>query len=247
MSGMAIELRGLTKRYGERVVLDNINATIPAHQTTVLLGPSGSGKSTLLQLITGLQQPDAGEVILDGATVHGRTEQQLRALRQRCSLLFQDNALFTGLSVFDNVAFPLRHIKRAATFEVNERVHQLLDAVGLAGLGGRSPDQLSGGQRKRVALARALALDPEVVLFDEPTSGLDPQTSATIEALIRTTQQQRPRTFLVITHDVESARSVADQVGLLWHGKLEVFAPAQQAWQSTNPVMTRFVGREPLG
>jgi phospholipid/cholesterol/gamma-HCH transport system ATP-binding protein len=244
-TGLAIELVGLTKRYGGRAVVDGLNATIPASKTTVLLGPSGSGKSTLLRMITGLMKPDEGQVVIEGAAVAGLSPSSLRLLRQRFGMLFQDNALFTGMSVFDNIAFPLRHVQRADAATVQARVSSLLSSVGLAEMGQRQPDQLSGGQRKRVALARALALDPEVVLFDEPTSGLDPQTSATIDALIVATQRERARTCLVITHDIDSARAIADTIGLLQGGKLIAFGDAAQVLNSKDPEVRAFVDRQP--
>jgi phospholipid/cholesterol/gamma-HCH transport system ATP-binding protein len=243
-SGLAIELVGVTKRYGGRAVVDGLQVTIPAAQTTVLLGPSGSGKSTLLRMITGLMAPDEGEVIIDGMAVAKRSPTQLQALRHRFGMLFQDNALFTGLNVFDNVAFPLRHVRRADEASIHTRVSSLLSSVGLADMGQRAPDQLSGGQRKRVALARALALDPEVVLFDEPTSGLDPQTSASIDELILATQRERARTFVVITHDIDSARTIGTTIGLLLDGQLVAFGPAPDVLNSTDPRVQAFIRRQ---
>jgi phospholipid/cholesterol/gamma-HCH transport system ATP-binding protein len=241
----AIELVGVTRRFGPRVVLDDVHLRIATGRTTVVLGPSGTGKSTLLRLATGLLPPDAGVVRTLGTDVFAASKAELRGLRRRTGMLFQDNALFGSLSVFDNVAFPLRRVARADEAAVSARVEALLALVGLEGFGDRLPDRLSGGQRKRVALARAIALTPELVLFDEPTSGLDPQTSASIDQLIRDTQRRLGITFVVITHDIESARLIADDVGLLLDGRVHVFGARADVWASTDPRVRAFLDRVP--
>ncbi len=241
----AIEFAGVTKRFGARVVVDAIDLAIARNKTTVILGPSGTGKSTLLRMATGLLAPEGGRVSTLGVDVFGAKKRELLALRKRMGLLFQDNALFGALSVFDNIAFPLRRVARAPEAQVKERVHELLGLVGLPDVGDRLPDRLSGGQRKRVALARAMALAPELVLFDEPTSGLDPQTSASIDELIRSTQKRLGLTFVVITHDIESARLIADDAGLLLDGKVHVFGPRATVWASTDPRVRAFLDRVP--
>jgi phospholipid/cholesterol/gamma-HCH transport system ATP-binding protein len=239
----AIELLDVTKHFGARAVLDHVSLRIAQGRTTVLLGPSGTGKSTLLRLATGLLRPDAGVVKTLGVDVFAAPKSELLRLRRRMGMLFQDNALFGSLSVFDNIAFPLRRVARAEPDEVRRRVDELLEVVGLAGFGARLPDRLSGGQRKRVALARAIALEPELVLFDEPTSGLDPQTSASIDQLVRDTQRRLGITFVVITHDIESARLIADDAGLLLDGRVHVFGPRAQVWASTDPRVRAFLDR----
>lgn len=241
----AIELVNVTRRFGSRVVLDDVSLRIAAGRTTVVLGPSGTGKSTLLRLATGLLPPDAGVVRTLGVDVFAAPKAQLLQLRRRMGMLFQDNALFGSLSVFDNVAFPLRRVARADETTVRRRVDELLALVGLETFGDRLPDRLSGGQRKRVALARAIALEPELVLFDEPTSGLDPQTSASIDQLVRATQRRLGITFVVITHDIESARLIADDVGLLLDGRVHVFGNITNVWASTDPRVRAFLDRVP--
>ena len=242
----AIELINVTKRFGDRVILNDVNLVIARGRTTALLGPSGTGKSTLLRLATGLLSPERGRVKTLGVDVFAASKSEVLALRRRMGMLFQDNALFGSLTVFDNVAFPLRRVARVDETIVRQRVAALLSMVGLPDVGDRTPDRLSGGQRKRIALARAIALEPELVLFDEPTSGLDPQTSASIDQLIRDTQQRLGITFVVITHDVESARLIADDVGMLDNGVVRVFGSRESVWASTDPVVRSFLDRVPV-
>jgi phospholipid/cholesterol/gamma-HCH transport system ATP-binding protein len=242
----AIELIHVTKRFGDRVILNDVNLVIARGRTTALLGPSGTGKSTVLRLATGLLAPEQGRVKTLGVDVFAASKSEVLALRRRMGMLFQDNALFGSLTVFDNVAFPLRRVARVDETIVRQRVEALLSMVGLPDVGDRTPDRLSGGQRKRIALARAIALEPELVLFDEPTSGLDPQTSASIDQLIRDTQQRLGITFVVITHDVESARLIADDVGMLDNGVVRVFGSRESVWASTDPVVRSFLDRVPV-
>ncbi|MBI1946610.1 MAG: ATP-binding cassette domain-containing protein [Deltaproteobacteria bacterium] len=241
--GPAVLLEHVAKRFGDHAAIDDVTLAIPRGRITALLGPSGSGKSTLLRLITGLSRPDAGSVRVLGEELSTLPRGGLLKLRRRMGMLFQDNALFQSLTVVDNVAFPLVRVARVPTAEAKRRALALLEQVGLPGLGERRPDELSGGQRKRVALARALALEPEVVLFDEPTSGLDPQTSAAIDALLRETQRRLGTTFVVITHDIISAAAIADHVGLLVDGKLRAFGSKDEVWSSTDPQVRAFLDR----
>lgn len=242
----AIELVGVTRRFGDRTVLRRVDLQILRGRTTVLLGSSGTGKSTLLRLATGLLRPDEGRILTLGVDVFAASRKELLAVRRRIGMLFQDNALFGSLSIFDNVAFPLRRVAQQREPDVRRRVEELLQLVGLPDVASRTPDRLSGGQRKRIALARAIALEPELVLFDEPTSGLDPQTSASIDHLIKETQRRLGITFVVITHDVESARLIADDVGMLHEGDVRAFGPSQAIWASRDPVVRSFIDREPF-
>ncbi len=239
----AIAFSHVAKRFGTRHVVTDLSLTIPARSTTVILGPSGTGKSTLLRMATGLLAPDAGHVHTLGDDVFALRRAGLFALRQRIGVLFQDNALFSSLSVRDNVMFPLLRVAKRTVKQSAERADSLLELVGLHDVGRRMPDALSGGQRKRVALARAIALEPELVLFDEPTAGLDPQTSASIDALIVDMQQRLKCAFVVITHDVISARAIAHHVGVLWGGELLAFAAADAVFASTHPTVRAFLDR----
>lgn len=241
----ALELAKVSKRYGERVVLDEISFAVPRGKTTVLLGPSGTGKSTLLRLAVGLERPDQGSIHALGNDLSALSKNGLLQLRQRFGMLFQDGALFGSLSVGENVGFPLQHHRQMEGSELRDRVENLLALVGLPGMSARTPDQLSGGQRKRVALARAIALEPEVVLFDEPTSGLDPQTSAAIDALTIEMQARLQLTFIVITHDVESARQISHHVGMLFDGKLRTFGKNGEVFASDDPMVRAFLDRAP--
>jgi phospholipid/cholesterol/gamma-HCH transport system ATP-binding protein len=240
----AIELEGVKKVYGDRVIVEDLHLVVPRGRTTVILGPSGTGKSTLLRIATGLTRADAGRVRVLGEDVGALSRAGLFALRRRIGFLFQENALFGSLTVEQNVAFPLRRVGRIAEGLALARARALLADVGLADLGGRLPDALSGGQRKRVALARALALEPELVLFDEPTSGLDPQTSAAIDALVRETQSRIGATFVVITHDTTSAREIAHHVGFLSEGRLRAWGDVDDVWASDDPTVRAFLDRK---
>ncbi len=241
----SIAFQQVTKRFGARTVVEGLDLEIPAGRTTVLLGPSGSGKSTLLRMATGLLRPDAGRVFSLGQDVFSLSRAGLFALRRRMGMLFQDNALFGSLSVSENVAFPLRRVGNVPMKRARERAEELLTLVGLPGVGERMPDALSGGQRKRVALARAIALEPEMVLFDEPTSGLDPQTSAAIDELVVETQARLGTTFVVITHDVTSASRIAHYVGFLLDGKLRAWGTREELWASQEAPLRPFLDRVP--
>lgn len=242
-----VELVEVSKAFGSLVVLDRVSVTLPRGLTTVVVGPSGTGKSTLIKLLTGLLKPDQGVVKVDGVDVASLNRAQLMAMRQKFGMLFQDGALFHGLTVEQNVAFPLRHHLKLTRDDERARVEAALAEVGLPGLGARRPDELSGGQRKRVGLARALVMKPEIVLFDEPTSGLDPVTSAAIDELIVNTRARLGLTFIVITHDVQSCERIADRVGMLWEGKLRAFGEPADVLGSKDPVIRQFFDRQSQG
>jgi phospholipid/cholesterol/gamma-HCH transport system ATP-binding protein len=242
-----VELQHVSKRFGDVVVLDQVCMVLPRALTTVIIGPSGTGKSTLIKLLVGLLRPDQGKVLVAGQNVAALPRKALMELRTHFGLLFQDGALFHSMTVGDNVAFPLKHHLDLTAAEQRARVEMALAEVGLEGLQNRAPDELSGGQRKRVGLARALVMRPQIVLFDEPTSGLDPVTSAAIDDLIVGIRERLGLTFVVITHDVQSCERIADRVGMLWQGRLEVFGSRQEVFSSTNPVVRQFMDRQSRG
>lgn len=242
-----IEIRGLTKTLGGKVVLDNISCIIEQRKTTVFIGPSGVGKTVLIKHIVGLIQPDAGEIIVDGVDITKLNEDELYKIRMKFGMLFQDAALFDSLSVFENVAFPLRHHTKKKEQEIAEIVERKLRQVGLPGIGDMMPAELSGGMRKRVGLARALALDPEIVLFDEPTSGLDPVMADTVDRLIKKTQEELGITFIVISHDIASTFQIAHNIGMIYQGRLIEYGPKEQIQNSQNPILRQFFARQAEG
>ena len=238
-----IRCEGLSKRFGDLVVLNKINLSIERGSTTAIIGPSGTGKSVLLKHIVGLLEPDAGHLWVGDIDMARATEAQKRGVRKRFGMLFQDGALFDSMSTGDNIAFPLLHHTTLSEDERRARVEEKLKLVELDGLYDRPTSALSGGQRKRVGLARAIIMEPEVVLFDEPNSGLDPITSDTIDALIGRMKRQLGITFVVITHDIVSAVSIADRIAMLYGGDVIEYAPTPMFVQSEQQVVRSFLAR----
>ena len=215
-----IRLEGVSKRFGPREVFKGITLDFHRGETAVVLGASGVGKSVLLKLVLGLLRPDAGRVFFDGADTTALTETAMGPFRTRCGMLFQGAALFDFLTVFENVAFALREHKRLPEDEVRRIVAAKLALVDMAGTEEMLPEQLSGGMRKRVGLARAIAIDPEVILYDEPTTGLDPVTADTINELILRCQRELKTTSIVVTHDMASAFKVGGRLVMLYEGQV---------------------------
>lgn len=242
-----IQLENVTKGFGDHVVLDHVSLDVARGQTTVIVGPSGVGKTVLIKLMVGLMEPESGRVLFDGKDLAELSRAELYRLRHRMGMLFQDAALFDSVSVFENVSFPLRHHRKMTEAEMRELVASRLRDVGLSGVEEKFPSELSGGMRKRVGLARALVLDPDVIFFDEPTSGLDPVTAAAIDELIRSTQHRLGTTFVVISHDVASTRRIGDQIGMLYEGKLVGFGPATDILESSDPILRQFFDRRSDG
>jgi len=243
-AGGLIELRGLHNRFGHQVVLDGVDLSIAAGERLVVLGASGSGKSVMLKHIVGLLRPDRGEVWFDGRRVDQLREHELVEMRTRFGFLFQMGALFDSLTCAENVAFPLVEHTRKPKEEVERIALERLTMVGLPDAGPKMPAQMSGGQRKRVALARAIAMDPQVVLYDEPTTGLDPIRSDVINELILKLSRELPITSVVVTHDMTSAFKVASRLVMLYHGRLLFDGTPDEARSSDNEILRRFIAGE---
>lgn len=239
-----VELRGVCKAFGRLEVLRGVDLAFRAGETTVVLGPSGTGKSVMLKLIVGLLKPDAGEVRFEGERIDPLGEARLAPVRRRIGYLFQHGALFDSLDVFDNVAFPLREAGVRDPAEISRRVDRSLRLVGLGDLGGRMPTELSGGQQKRIALARAIVLEPDVILYDEPTTGLDPIRADLINELIIRLQRTLDVTSIVVTHDLASAFRVADRMVMLHEGGVVLDATPEEFRISEQPVVMRFLRGE---
>ena len=239
-----VEMRGLRKAFGKLEVLRGIDLTFRPGETTVILGPSGTGKSVLLKLLVGLLKPDAGEVWFDGERIDRLGESKLAPIRRRIGYLFQQGALFDSLSVFENVAFPMREGGFRDDAAIARDVRRALRLVGLEELVERMPSQLSGGQQKRVALARAIVLRPELVLYDEPTTGLDPIRADLINELILRLQKSLRVTGIVVTHDLASAFKVADRMIMLYEGRIVLDGPPQAFRESEHPIVGRFLRGE---
>ena len=236
-----IRLRGVHKRFGPLTVLNGIDLDIYAGQTTVILGPSGTGKSVMLKHIVGLLQPDAGTVSLGEQRVDTLNERELVGVRKRVGFLFQLGALFDSMTVGQNVAFPLVAHTQLDRIERDARVAHLLSMVGLAQTQAKMPGELSGGQQKRVALARAIALEPEIMLYDEPTTGLDPIRSDVINELIINLTRRLGITSIVVTHDMNSARKIADRMVLLYDGRVAADDAPDAFLNSENELVQRFI------
>jgi len=241
-------IRGLVKSYGDKTVLDGLDFDIQRGECLVIMGRSGSGKSVTLRQLNGLEKPDAGSVQCDGIEVTELSEPELAPLRRRVSMLFQGGALFDSMNVLDNIAFPLREHTDLSEAEVREKVADRLAMVRLSGVEDKMPADLSGGMKKRVALARSLALEPEAVLFDEPTTGLDPMTSATIAHLIQDAREKLGVTSVVVTHDLVLAHRVGDRAAFLFQGKFRFLGTWEDADANDDPVLQDFLaGREGAG
>jgi phospholipid/cholesterol/gamma-HCH transport system ATP-binding protein len=245
--GIEVVVDGLTKSFGNHVVWSDVSLTLPAGEVSVMLGPSGTGKTVFLKALVGLVRPDRGRVVVDGIDTVSCSERQLYQARKLFGVMFQDGALFGSLSLFDNVAFPLREHTRLTEAEIRRVVLAKMDMVGLAGDGGKFPGEISGGMRKRAGLARALVLDPQIILCDEPDSGLDPVRTAYLSQLLIDLNAEIDATILIVTHDIQIARTVPDNIGMLFRGHLVMFGPREVLLTSENPVITQFVNGRRVG
>lgn len=247
MSRSLFQVRDLAKSYGDKVVLDGLDFDVAAGECLVVLGRSGSGKSVTLRQLNGLETPDRGSVVFDGVDLCELSERELYPLRKRVAMLFQGGALFDSMDVLENVAFPLREHARLEEDEIRRRVAETLGMVKLHHIEEKMPADLSGGMKKRVALARSMVLEPEVVLFDEPTTGLDPVTSATIARLIRDVRQEVGLTAVVVTHDIALARRVGDRLAFLHQGRFRFLGTWDEAEATEDRLLADFLaGREEM-
>lgn len=237
-----VEFRGLHKAFGDKQVLRGVDLRVNRGETQVIMGSSGSGKSVLLSMLVGLLSPDAGQVLLDGEDVtRFSTIEEWSRVWLRTGFLFQGAALFDSMNVGENVAFPLRQHAKLDETQIKARVAEVLSWIELEGIEEKMPSELSGGMQKRVGLARAIVLEPEIVVYDEPTTGLDPLTSDTISELIRRLQRERQVTSIVVTHDVRCAFLVADRIAMLDEGKILVEGPLEEIKQSEQPKLRAFL------
>jgi phospholipid/cholesterol/gamma-HCH transport system ATP-binding protein len=241
----AIEFRRVHKGFNNAPVLTGIDLAIRPAETVTIIGGSGSGKSVMLKLIVGLLKPDAGQILIEGDDVVPLTEDRLIGARRKIGMVFQSGALFDSLSVAENVAYPLREHTAMSERQIRERVRETLNLVGLDGIDDKDPAELSGGMRKRVALARAIALAPRIILYDEPTTGLDPTNTEKINELIVDMEKKLSVTSVVVTHDMRSAFKISDRIALLHHGRIAAVGTPREIEQSDLPLFREFIAGTP--
>ena len=245
--GIEVVVEGLTKSFGHHVVWRDVSLSLPPGEVSVMLGPSGTGKTVFLKSLVGLIKPDRGRVMVDGIDTVHCTERQLYQARKLFGVMFQDGALFGSLNLYDNIAFPLREHTKKTEAEIRQIVHEKMAMVGLSGQDHKYPGEISGGMRKRAGLARALVLDPQIILCDEPDSGLDPVRTAYLSQLLIDLNAEIDATILIVTHDIQIARTVPDNIGMLFRGNLVMFGPREVLLTSDNPVITQFVNGRRVG
>jgi phospholipid/cholesterol/gamma-HCH transport system ATP-binding protein len=236
-----LRLVGVKKRFGTQQVLQGVDLEIPPGKLTTIIGPSGEGKSVLLKHMIGLLQPDEGEVWVDSVEISRLHGHALNEVRKQFAMLFQSAALFDSMTVVENVAFPLREKLRLPEAEVAARVEEKLEQVGLAGMGHKFPAELSGGMRKRAGLARALVMQPAIILFDEPTTGLDPLMAKSIHDLITDMQRTFGFTAVMVSHEIPEIFGISDYVAMLKQGKIIAMAPAAEFQRTSDPVIQEFI------
>jgi phospholipid/cholesterol/gamma-HCH transport system ATP-binding protein len=243
----AIEIIDLVKQFGRTRILNGCNLGLPDNMISMVLGPSGTGKSVLIKHIVGLLYPDSGDVLVHGESIPNMTDDELFEVRKKFGLLFQDGALFGSMNVYDNTAFPLRQHTDKSEDEIEEIVNRRLREVGLAEAMYKMPNELSGGMRKRAGFARALVLDPAIVMFDEPDSGLDPVRTALLCELIREVHEENGGCYLVISHDLGTARRIADFIAVLWKGRIVESGPSDELFNSKNEFVNQFLNADVKG
>jgi len=244
---LPVQVKTLHKSFGEQAVLNGISLQVKPGETLSILGQSGTGKSVLLKLIVGLQVPDSGSICIHGKEIAGLPLDQLNEIRKKIGFLFQNSALYDSLTVEENVAFPLRRHIKMSDGERKKRVQELLSRVGMEQASQKMPGQISGGMQKRVGLARALALGPDILLFDEPTAGLDPITAAEIGELILELQKEHNMASIVVTHDIHGAQTVSDRVALLRNGQILIEGTFEDLQKSSDAFVVQFLNEGSLG
>lgn len=236
-----INIRNLHKSFDSQKVLNGLNLVIPAGQITAIIGPSGEGKSVLIKHMIGLLQPDSGQIDVDGESILGIRRSQLNRIREKFGMLFQNAALFDSMNVFENVAFPLQEKTQLSKDEIRTRVISALEDVGLKNVEQKFTDELSGGMKKRVGLARALLLKPKIILFDEPTTGLDPIIKRAIHQLIRETHEKFGFTAVIVSHEIPDIFDIAQNVAMLYKGEILQYGTADEIRNSDHPVVKQFI------
>jgi phospholipid/cholesterol/gamma-HCH transport system ATP-binding protein len=243
----SVQIKNVKKSFGSFDVLTGLNLNFVDDAITTILGPSGTGKSVLLKHIVGLLEPDSGDIEVFGSNIWKISDSERRELRKRFGVLFQDGALFGSMNIYDNVAFPLRKHTNKRESEIRQIVMDNLDEVGLTAAIGKMPGEVSGGMKKRAGFARALVLKPSVVMFDEPDSGLDPVRTSLLNDLILKVHAEHGGTYVLVTHDIRTARKVSDYVGVLWQGKLIHYGEAEEAFRSEMPFVRQFLAGDSVG
>ena len=245
--GVAIEVNGLTKSFGSARIWEDVSLTIPEGEVSVMLGPSGTGKSVFLKSLIGLLRPERGKIIVDGTDIIQCSAKELYEIRTLFGVMFQDGALFGSMNIYDNTAFPLREHTKKKESEIRQVVMEKLDMVGLAGDDQKFPGEISGGMKKRAGLARSLVLDPKIILCDEPDSGLDPVRTAYLSQLLIDINAQIDATILIVTHNINIARTVPDNMGMLFRKHLVMFGPREVLLTSEEPVVKQFLNGRRIG
>ncbi|WP_434019804.1 phospholipid ABC transporter ATP-binding protein MlaF [Thalassotalea atypica] len=247
MSETLVDIRNITFKRDERVIYDNISLSIPKGKVTAIMGPSGIGKTTLLRLMGGQIRPESGQILFDGHDIPTLSRKELYSVRQRMSMLFQSGALFTEMNVYDNIAFPIREHTKLSEDIIEKIVLMKLEAVGLRGAKHLKPSELSGGMARRAALARAIALDPELIMYDEPFAGQDPISMGVIVRLIRSLNDALGLTSVVVSHDVPEVMSIADYIYIIAEQKIIGHGTPEQIRQQTSPLVKQFIDGEDDG